>query len=246
VPTEAELTLRPVDPSNPADAEVVADLHLASRRAAPMPPGVHPEAEVRAWLADRARTDEVWLAELDGAPAGYARTTAGWLDDLYVAPDHARRGVGSALLDLVKAQQPDGFALWVFEVNEPARAFYRRHGLVELERTDGEANEEREPDIRVAWLGTDPVGYLRGQIDDVDAQLADLLHRRAALTRAVQPHRSADSSSVARRDEDRERAIAAAMARRAPSLGEARIARIVHVVITESLEAASDGPLDPA
>jgi chorismate mutase/GNAT superfamily N-acetyltransferase len=242
VPTEAELTLRPADAS---DAEVVADLHLASRRAASMPPGVHPDHEVRAWLAERLRTDQVWLAELDGRPAGYARTTAAWLDDLYVAPTSARRGVGSALLDLVKAQHPDGFALWVFEVNEPARAFYRHHGLVELERTDGEANEEREPDLRMAWLGADPVGYLRAQIDDVDAQLGDLLHRRAALTRAVQPHRaSADpddgAGAVARRDQDRERAIAAAMAQRAPSLGQERVARIVHAIITESLDAATD------
>ena len=54
-----------------------------------------------------------------------------------------------------------------------ARArFYRRHGLVDLERTDGSANEERAPDIRMAWPGADPLAFYRGLIDDVDADWA--------------------------------------------------------------------------
>ena len=83
--------------------------------------------------------------------ATYARLTDTWLDDLYVHPSHAGQGLGSALLDVVKARLPEGFGLWVFEMNTPARAFYARHGLVEVERTDGSANEEKEPDIRMEW-----------------------------------------------------------------------------------------------
>ena len=52
------------------------------------------------------------------------------------------------------AEEPGGFCLWVFETNTPARGFYARHGLVELERTDGAGNEEKQPDIRMAWLLT--------------------------------------------------------------------------------------------
>jgi chorismate mutase len=144
--------------------------------------------------------------------------------------------VGSALLDLAKTRRPDGFCLWVFEVNHPARGFYARRGLVELERTDGSANEERAPDIRMAWPGAEPLAFYRRLIDEVDTQLGDLLSRRAALTRAVQPHK-ADPD---RRDPERERAIAAALARRAPALGTDRIQRIVHTIITESLDAARD------
>jgi chorismate mutase/GNAT superfamily N-acetyltransferase len=232
----SELTLRP---AHPGDADAVADVHLASRRAAAMPPGVHPDDEVRTWLAGRLGRDEVWLAEHDARPVGYARFTRTWLDDLYVLPPYAGHGVGTALLDVVKAQRPRGFALWVFEQNHPARTFYAARGLVELERTDGSANEERAPDIRMAWPGEEPLIYLRAEIDEVDAQLADLLHRRAALTRAVQPLKT-----TTERDPDRERAIATAMARRAPSLGEDRLARIVHAVITESLEAAEELPIE--
>jgi GNAT superfamily N-acetyltransferase/chorismate mutase len=232
----ADLQLRPAAGD---DLDAVVRVNLAARadaeRRGAMPPGIHPDDEVRDWLASRLATDEVWLAELAGEPVGYARLTATWLDDLYLHPDHARQGIGSALLDLAKARRPEGFCLWVFEMNTPARAFYARRGLVELERTDGSGNEEKAPDIRMAWPGSRPMVFFRDLIDEVDGQLADLLARRAALTRAVQAHK-ADPS----RDPDREREIAAAMALRAPALGEDRLARIVHVVITESLDAAGD------
>ena len=172
------MTLRPAAPE---DIDAVVVVQLASRGAAAMPPGLHPEHEVRAWLTERHRHDAIWVAEVDGAVAAYARFTATWLDDLYVAPDRAGQGLGTALLDLVKAQRPGGFCLWVFEMNTPARGFYARHGLVELERTDGAGNEEKQPDIKMAWAGTDPLAFYRGLIDEVDADLGDVLARRAAL-----------------------------------------------------------------
>lgn len=151
--TATDLLLRPATAD---DAPAVAAVHLAARSASPMPPAVRPDVEVSAWLASRvggAGGDEVWVAEVDGAVVGYARFTRTWLDDLYVAPGHAGQGVGTALLDLVKARHPRGFGLWVFVANEPARAFYAARGLVERDWTDGSANEERAPDIRMEWPG---------------------------------------------------------------------------------------------
>lgn len=227
----ADLVLRPAEV---ADADVVVDIHLAARREAEMPPLSHPAEEVRDWLGRRVEDsiDEVWLAEVRGAPAGYARVSGHWLSDLYVAPRHHRHGVGTALLDLVKARRPDGFCLWVFEMNTPARAFYERHGLVELERTDGYGNEEKSPDIRMAWPGGDPLGFFRRLIDDVDAELGELLARRVALTRAAQTPKDAPG-----RDPVREGEIAATMAARAPELGAERLRRIMDAIITESMEA---------
>jgi GNAT superfamily N-acetyltransferase/chorismate mutase len=236
--TPTDLTLRPAVAGDAAD---VARVHLTARRAAPMPPLAHTDAEVRSWLAGRITVDEVWVAEVGSGRrtevAGYARLGSAWLDDLYVAPPHARAGIGSALLDLVKAQRPDGFCLWVFEQNAPARAFYARHGLVELERTDGSANEERAPDIRVAWPGGRPLAFLRGLVDEVDAELGDLLARRVALTRAIQPLKTDPA-----RDPAREAAIAAAMARRVPDLGPERLARVVDAIVTESIDAVAGRP----
>jgi chorismate mutase len=188
---------------------------------------------VAGWLAG---DDEAWVAEVGGVPVGYARIIESWLDDLYVRPDHAGRGVGALLLDLVKSLRPAGFALWVFESNVPARRFYERHGLVELEHTDGSANEERAPDLRMAWPGHDPMVYLRAQVDEVDDDLAVLLARRAALTAAIQRFKAVPGH--AGRDSDREAEIAARMAGRAPALGEAGLRRIMHEVIGASLDAA--------
>jgi GNAT superfamily N-acetyltransferase len=232
VPTD--LTLRP---ATTEDKPAIADLHFRVREAAypAMPRSLHPLHEAQAWVGgwDLAKYD-VWLAESEGRPVGYARFDREWLEDLYVEPAAQGTGIGSALLDLVKVQRPGGFCLWVFESNEPARGFYRRHGLVELERTDGAGNEEREPDIRMAWPGEEPLAFYRGLIDDVDGQVGDLLNRRAALTWAVQQHKG-----TTERDPAREREIARALAARAPLLGEDRAARIVHAIITESLDAAT-------
>jgi GNAT superfamily N-acetyltransferase len=229
-----ELLLRPAGRD---DLPGLAELYVRARAAAvpAMPPGIHPDAEVRAWVGgwDLDAWD-VWVAEADGRPQGYAVVAGDWLHSLFVAPDAAGQGVGGALLDLVKGLRPEGFCLWVFESNLPARAFYENRGLVPLERTDGSANEERAPDIRMAWPGADPLAFYRRLIDEVDEQLGDLLARRAALTRAVQPLKPEGS-----RDRERERRIAEAMAVRAPALGTDRLARIVDVIVTESLDAAA-------
>ncbi len=149
---DRDLLLRPAVAQ---DAAAVAAVHLRARHAAAaagtMPPPAHPDDEVRGWLADRLSQDETWVAELAGVVVGYARFTPDWLDDLYVDPAHSGAGVGSALLDLVKARLAGGFGLWVFECNAPARRFYARHGLVERRVTDGSGNEEQTPDVEVAW-----------------------------------------------------------------------------------------------
>jgi GNAT superfamily N-acetyltransferase/chorismate mutase len=228
-----ELALRP---ATAADLPAIAGIHLAARRAAgaAFPPGVHSADEVRAWVSgwDLASYD-VWVATVGDQVAGYARCTPSWLDDLYVHPDHQGRGVGGALFGAVSALRPDGFCLWVFESNESARAFYRRRGCLELERTDGSANEEHAPDIRVAWPGPDPLAFLRGLIDEADLVLGDVLARRTALTRVVQ-----SVKPTGERDPRREAEIARRVAAVVPELGEARVARIIDVIITESLDAS--------
>ena len=140
-----------VRPATPHDAVAVTDVHLASRKAAAMPPSIHEDHEAYSWMAGRLADVDVWVAEVDGEIVGYLRLTPTWLDDLYVVPSHARLGIGTLLLDVAKSLRPDGFSLWVFEMSAPARAFYAHHGLVEREHTDGSDNEERVPDLRLSW-----------------------------------------------------------------------------------------------
>lgn len=243
-----DLALRP---AHPADLPELAELYIATRRASTpqMPAAVPDDDGIRAWFADTGLvgsggTKEIWIAETggtsDGEILGFAVLDAGWLDSLYVGPQHQARGIGSALLDVVKSVRPDGFALWVFASNASARGFYHRHGLVELEHTDGSANDERSPDVRMAWPGAEPIRYLRAQIDEVDDELALLLARRFALTATVQGFKERPGQQG--RDLDRERAIADRMAAHAPGLGADAIARIMHTVISESLDAYDSRP----
>jgi GNAT superfamily N-acetyltransferase/chorismate mutase len=235
MPTDRpDLLLRPA--AGGSDDDAVAGVYLAARHSAPMPEPVHSEAEIRSWISGRLQSDPVWVAVHGPHVVGYARFPGAWLDDLYVHPGHQGRGVGTALLEVVKAHRPDGFCLWVFESNTPARAFYERHGLVALERTDGSGNEEKSPDLKMAWAGVHPLAFFRSLIDEVDDQLGDVLARRAALTAAVHRHKA--GMGEVSRDPDREDEIAAALARRAPALGEERLRRIVHAIVTESIDAA--------
>nr|WP_245966205.1 chorismate mutase [Sphaerisporangium album] len=78
----------------------------------------------------------------------------------------------------------------------------------------------------------------RGAIDRADAALAVILERRAALAGVVQ--RLKPVGGFAGRDLERERRIVAAMARRAPRLGEARLAPIMKAVIESGLHLAEE------
>jgi chorismate mutase/GNAT superfamily N-acetyltransferase len=232
-----DLVLRP---GTPEDLPEIAELYIATRRdASPhMPPVVSDDEGVRAWFAEHGPQRELWVAE-DDQILGYAQLNDAWLEALYVGPRRQGTGIGSTLLEVVKAQRPDGFGLWVFATNAPARGFYHRHGLVELEHTDGSANRERSPDVRMAWPGTAPLTYLRGQIDEVDDELALLLARRFALTASVQGYK--DRPGQPGRDLDRERAIVDRMAAHAPGIGTAALGRIMGTVIGESLDAYEAG-----
>jgi len=233
-----DLTLRP---GTTDDLPEIAELFIAARRVAVphMPKVVSDDDNIRNWFAEHGPEREIWVAE-DDQIVGYAQLSGYWLDALYVGPHRQGSGIGSALLDVVKAQRPDGFGLWVFASNAPARGFYHRHGLVELEHTDGSANQERSPDVRMVWPGQDPLRFLRGQIDEVDDELALLLARRFALTATVQGFK--DNPGKQGRDPDREAEIASRMAAHAPGLGAAAIARIMHTVIEESLDAYENSP----
>lgn len=122
-------------------------------------PGVrraHSDDEVRRWVAEvLLPTHDVWVADDGGTVVGLLALSDGRLDQLYLAPDRRGRGLGDRFVALAKQRQPGGLQLWTFQANEPAWRFYLRHGFVEVERTDGSRNEEREPDVRLVW---DPRG----------------------------------------------------------------------------------------
>lgn len=241
MPTDEDLTLRPAVAE---DLDGVQQVYVAAAAGAGQPVDDRPEQEVRAWVSRLLERPELWVATGPGGVLGFLHLDGDWLDQLFVHPDHQGRGVGRALLELAVALRPRGFGLRVHEANTRARDFYTRSGLVELEHTDGSSYSDGSPDVQMAWLGEDPLAYLRRRIDEVDAEVAVLLARRVALTAAVQERK--EVGGLAGRDLRREQEIVERMARRVPQLGADRIARVMHTVIEESLAAWEDGPESPA
>lgn len=81
---------------------------------------------------------------------GFVGLKPGWIEKLYILPQYQGRGLGRRLLDFAKAQDTE-LRLWTFERNHRARRFYEANAFVEIERTDGSDNEEREPDVLYRW-----------------------------------------------------------------------------------------------
>lgn len=144
-----KLILRRADSS---DAKAVADVWLRSYSVAlPTVRRANTDAEVRKWLRGAVANDVVWVAEVEDRVVGMMTLDDGWISQLYLDPNWRGHGIGDRLVALAKREHPEGLRLWAFQVNGPARRFYRRHGFVEAELTDGDNNEEREPDVRMTW-----------------------------------------------------------------------------------------------
>src|SRR5207244_1309411 len=71
----------------------------------------------------------VWLAEASGRIAGLLALKDDLIDQLFVAIDQQRRGIGTALLATAREHSPGGLRLYTFQKNGAARAFYEKHGF---------------------------------------------------------------------------------------------------------------------
>lgn len=148
--------------AEPADAAAVADVFLRSFHATYAFPLAHTDDEVRGWVRDRLVPQlETWVAVETGPQdhgdrvLGFATVAPGWLEQLYVDPDHLGEGIGRLLLDTAKERQPGGMLLWTFQVNDRARRFYERNGFTIVRFGDEANNEERQPDVQYWWSPTD-------------------------------------------------------------------------------------------
>ncbi len=146
-----DLLIRPLEPY---DTDEAAAVWWRSRHAdgAQLPPAIHTAEQVATWFAEVLLPDaQTWIALDDGRIVAVLTLDGDDLDQLYVDPDAAGRGVGSTLVDLAKDLRPGGLALWTFQTNTRAQSFYRSHGFTEVRRTNGATNEERAPDVRMTW-----------------------------------------------------------------------------------------------
>lgn len=144
------MTTWSITDSTPQDAAPLAAIMGNWVRETGWMPVLHSAAEDKDFVAGLIRNGTVRVARESGRCLGFLAREGSWIVGLYLAPEARGQGLGKALIDEVKAAEPE-VGLWVFQANSGAVAFYRREGFVETERTDGQGNDERLPDICMMW-----------------------------------------------------------------------------------------------
>ncbi len=134
------------------DAKAIAKVHMAARaEAMPDLPPLHSyEETVDFYETIVPQEYTLHVATDSDAVIGFIAYSKDWVSQLHIMPGQWNKGLGTALLNVAKAQS-DHLQLWTFQANERARAFYKKHGFTEVELTDGSRNEEKTPDVRMMW-----------------------------------------------------------------------------------------------
>lgn len=134
----------------PEEAEVLALILGDWLRGTGWIPVLHSREDDIGFLRRMIDSHRVLVARRDGKVLGFLGMRQGDIAGFYVAEGARRQGVGKQLLDAAKTTEAR-LALWTFQANTGAIAFYSREGFVEFERTDGAGNEEKLPDVRMIW-----------------------------------------------------------------------------------------------
>jgi ribosomal protein S18 acetylase RimI-like enzyme len=93
---------------------------------------------------------EVWVAVDSSTLLGLLALQIPWIRQFAVFPAYQRRGVGEALLGKARERSPGGLQLFTFQRNQPARAFYEKHGFAPVAFGVSPV-PEAEPDVEYRW-----------------------------------------------------------------------------------------------
>lgn len=141
----------------------------------------------QARLAVRGDDARHWLVHEAGRLVGYAQ----WSDDdasgqLVVHPEHRRRGVGTTLLDALRAARPDA-AVWAFGDLPAARALADARAL-----TPTRGLHVMERDLSPVQAPTPPEGVTLRPFTDADADAFLAVNAAAFASHPEQGHFDAD------------------------------------------------------
>jgi ribosomal protein S18 acetylase RimI-like enzyme len=136
--------------ADPADVGALARIIGDWVREAEWMPVLHSRQEDEAFVAALLNSHILRVARSGVGPLGFLARQGGRVQALHVDAAARGKGIGRALMDEVKAVEPE-VTLWTFQANRRAQEFYRREGFAEAERSDGCATDEGLPDVRLIW-----------------------------------------------------------------------------------------------
>ena len=94
--------------------------------------------------------NDVWVAEVDGVPAAFMAIAGDFIDQLYVAPDYQRIGLGESLIAHAQTLSPRHLWLFTLQINTGGRAFYEKNGFQAV-KLGISPPPESEPDVEYHW-----------------------------------------------------------------------------------------------
>lgn len=137
-------------PAIATDSNAVGDILYDFLEGTPWMPRLHTRRQTRKFCATMVTRGWVTVAEMAEKVQAFLARDGQFIHALYVARGKCGHRIGHQLLRDAQMKET-ALELWTFQANEGAQRFYLREGFQEVERTDGQGNDERLPDIRYRW-----------------------------------------------------------------------------------------------
>ena len=133
-----------------AEISQILEDWAASNREIPLVHNVEERADYGRWLLEHTR---VTMIHNSSGVVGFLALEKHIIQALYIKKDFQGFGFGQAAIKFAKKQFKE-LRLWVFQSNIGAQKFYQRLGFQIVEKSDGEDNDYRLPDIFYCWKST--------------------------------------------------------------------------------------------
>ena len=133
-----------------AEISQILEDWAASNREIPLVHNVEERADYGRWLLEHTR---VTMIHNSSGVVGFLALEKHIIQGLYIKKDFQGFGFGQAAIKFAQKQFEE-LRLWVFQSNIGAQKFYQRLGFQIVEKSDGEDNDYRLPDIFYCWKST--------------------------------------------------------------------------------------------
>ena len=133
-----------------AEISQILEDWAASNRKIPLVHNVEERADYGRWLLEHTR---VTMIHNSSGVVGFLALEKHIIQALYIKKDFQGFGFGQAAIKFAQKQFKE-LRLWVFQSNIGAQKLYQRLGFQIVEKSDGEDNDYRLPDIFYCWKAT--------------------------------------------------------------------------------------------